>query len=318
MKSISGGYPLYFVWSSLLNQPVAEVTSGGVYRAYVYDQGGRQVAQQSSDGLFYWVQTDHLGSGRKVTDLSGNVVYRGEFDAHGQTLLEIGSVWTITNKFTGYERNWTTHVDYAKARGYNRYRNRFLSPDPLGIGAPDPTNPQSLNRYSYIGNDPINNVDPSGLLACYIDGIESSCDMAFGMLGSGAGVIGPSDSTRWNSGLNGGKGGWENFAVDANGAGHWERVETGLTINGENGSKDSDFYWITTRIIGSLTIWDGGLAFESGGMIRNYRGHLIGDRPLAMEMLGQLDSVGPGGFIKGSLRAIGPAAVAAGATARLT
>jgi YD repeat-containing protein len=33
VKSISGGYPLYFVWSSLLNQPVAEVTSGGVYRA---------------------------------------------------------------------------------------------------------------------------------------------------------------------------------------------------------------------------------------------------------------------------------------------
>jgi RHS repeat-associated protein len=207
VKSISGGYPLYFVWSSLLNQPAAEVTNGGVYRAYVYDQGGRQVAQQSSDGLFYWLHTDHLGSGRKVTDVSGNVVYRGEFDAHGQTLLETGSVWTISNKFTGYERNWATHIDYAKARGYNRYRNRFLSPDPLGIGAADPSNPQSLNRYSYVGNDPINNVDPSGLMACYIDGIECSCDMAFGMLESGAGVIGPADSTRWNPGLNGGKGG---------------------------------------------------------------------------------------------------------------
>jgi RHS repeat-associated protein len=109
------------------------------------------------------VHTDHLGSGRKVTDVSGNVVYRGEFDAHGQTLLEIGSVWTITNKFTGYERNWATHVDYAKARGYNRYRSRFLSPDPLGIGAADPSNPQSLNLYAYVNNDPVNFVDPSGL-----------------------------------------------------------------------------------------------------------------------------------------------------------
>jgi hypothetical protein len=40
---------------------------------------------------------------------------------------------------------------------------RFASPDPLGIFAADLTNPQSLNRYAYVRNNPLNLVDPSGM-----------------------------------------------------------------------------------------------------------------------------------------------------------
>lgn len=39
-----------------------------------------------------------------------------------------------------------------------------MQADPLGLGATDPTNPQSLNRYSYVENDPVNFIDPMGLL----------------------------------------------------------------------------------------------------------------------------------------------------------
>ncbi len=42
-----------------------------------------------------------------------------------------------------------------------------MQPDPLGLGAADATNPQSLNLYSYVQNDPMNFVDPSGLNAQY-------------------------------------------------------------------------------------------------------------------------------------------------------
>jgi hypothetical protein len=42
-----------------------------------------------------------------------------------------------------------------------------MQPDPLGLGAADVTNPQSLNRYSYVGNDPVNFVDPLGLMLCF-------------------------------------------------------------------------------------------------------------------------------------------------------
>jgi hypothetical protein len=48
----------------------------------------------------------------------------------------------------------------------------------LGVGAADATNPQSLNRYSYVGNDPVNHVDPSGLRYGLV------CNRAWGIEGS--------------------------------------------------------------------------------------------------------------------------------------
>ena len=170
VKQVSGGYPLFYLWSSVLGEPVVELDGfGGVYRAYVLSSGGQMLAVQSYDGGFYWLHTDHLGNGRKLTNTSGSVTYRAEFDPHGQMLYEwqsSGQTYLNSHKFTGYERDWATNLNYAKARTYNHNRARFLQPDPLGIGAADVTDPQSLNRYSYVGNDPANFTDPTGLF-CY-------------------------------------------------------------------------------------------------------------------------------------------------------
>ncbi|MGH9766052.1 MAG: RHS repeat domain-containing protein [Blastocatellia bacterium] len=167
VKQTNGSGTVYYLWSSLLGEPVAELTSGGLYRAHVYGPGGGQmIAMQSYDGGFYWAHTDHLGSGRKLTNTSGTVVYRGEFDPHGQSLYEwhaTGQTYLNSHKYTGYERDWATNLDNAKARTFNHNRGRFMQPDPLGLGAADVTDPQSLNLYSYVRNDPANFTDPTGL-----------------------------------------------------------------------------------------------------------------------------------------------------------
>jgi RHS repeat-associated protein len=164
------------------------------------------IALLSYDGGFYWLHTDHLGSGRKITNTSGTVVYRGEFDPHGQALYEwhsSGQTYLNSHKYTGYERDWATNLNYAKARTYHHNRGRFMQPDPLGLGAADLTDPQSLNRYSYVGNDPANFTDPLGLFllaeggvgfggfldprlcyAVYLDGIYIG---TFGNCGGGGG-----------------------------------------------------------------------------------------------------------------------------------
>jgi RHS repeat-associated protein len=51
-------------------------------------------------------------------------------------------------------------------RRYNPTQGRSISPDPAGLSAANPSNPQSWNRYAYVVNSPLANVDPSGL-ACY-------------------------------------------------------------------------------------------------------------------------------------------------------
>jgi RHS repeat-associated protein len=67
-----------------------------------------------------------------------------------------GQLYKNSRKFTGYDRDWTTGLDNAKARMYAGKVGKFMQPDPLGAAAVDPGNPQSLNRYRYVGNDPAN------------------------------------------------------------------------------------------------------------------------------------------------------------------
>jgi RHS repeat-associated protein len=71
--------------------------------------------------------------------------------------------------FTGKERDTESGLDYFGARYYASSMGRFMSPDPSQLAYADPTNPQSLNLYSYALNNPVINTDPSGLACVYID-----------------------------------------------------------------------------------------------------------------------------------------------------
>ncbi len=67
----------------------------------------------------------------------------------------------VARKFDAYTRD-LNQSDEAMHRRYNRWWSRFDQPDPYD-GSYDLTNPQSLNRYSYVQNDPVNFTDPTGL-----------------------------------------------------------------------------------------------------------------------------------------------------------
>jgi RHS repeat-associated protein len=69
----------------------------------------------------------------------------------------------IRQKFTGYERDAETDLDFAQARMYHKNHGRFTSVDPLMASA-DIINPQTFNRYVYVGNNPVNITDPTGEL----------------------------------------------------------------------------------------------------------------------------------------------------------
>ena len=65
-------------------------------------------------------------------------------------------------KFTGYERDNETGLDFAQARYNSSTLGRFTSPDPFS-GSMSPGDPQSFNRYAYVGNNPLTHTDPTGL-----------------------------------------------------------------------------------------------------------------------------------------------------------
>ena len=116
---------------------------------------------------------DHLGSLTVMTDGMGQFDDQDlfSFDAWGKrrapnltmrdldfTLMELGS--TFTNKgFTGHEQMDPVGLIHMNGRVYDAEIGRFLSADPH---IQEPYNTQSLNRYSYVLNNPLSYTDPSG------------------------------------------------------------------------------------------------------------------------------------------------------------
>lgn len=149
--------------------------TGALKKEYVY-RGGSLITIEptavNSNGTQY-ATGDHLGSPRVITNSSGVVVGRHDYQPFGTELgAGVGGRTTgmgfsssgdnNRKKFTGYERDTETGLDFAQARYFSSTQGRFTSPDSLlgSIG-----NPQTLNRYAYVGNNPINFSDPTGRMA---------------------------------------------------------------------------------------------------------------------------------------------------------
>ena len=150
---------------------------------YVYDADGNVLAEYSSQpeptcGPCFVVQ-DQLGSTRMVTDALGNVIRRRDFYPFGEEIIQgtngrpgpvyqTGQQQTLPDvfngKFTGMERDSETGLDFFGARYFSGAQGRFTGADgPLNDQ--DEANPQSWSLYSYVRNNPLSFVDPSGTCA---------------------------------------------------------------------------------------------------------------------------------------------------------
>ncbi len=121
----------------------------------------------SFESFFYL--SDGLGSITELTDSAGAVVesYLYDsfgnltlFDAQGSLLSIHDSRSTIHYSYTGREFGPESGLYYYRARYYDSQVGRFMSEDPIS-GFRDV--PQTLNKYAYTENNPINFVDPLGL-----------------------------------------------------------------------------------------------------------------------------------------------------------
>ncbi len=163
VKKVSGSTATVYIFSG--SKVIAEYDNGAAVgspsREYVYG-GSALLAKIDSTGMKYYHQ-DQL-SNRLVTSSTGAVL---EQMGH----YPFGDPWYNASNdkllFTSYERDSESSNDYAQARFFRWLIGSFLSPDPLPGSTSDP---QSLNRYTYVENNPIGFVDPSGAME------EESCD----------------------------------------------------------------------------------------------------------------------------------------------
>jgi RHS repeat-associated protein len=133
---------------------------------FVYNASGQFVAEYSTQisqtPQVSYLTSDHLGSSRINTDANGNIIARHDFLPFGEEIqrANYGSD-SMRQKFTGYERDIETDLDFAQARMYVNRLGRFTAVDPL-LESGEPIKPQTWNRYVYCLNNPLNLVDPDG------------------------------------------------------------------------------------------------------------------------------------------------------------
>jgi len=137
-------------------------TSGSMQRDYIFF-AGRRIAWRDSSGNVYYYFVDAIGSTRAVTNATGTTCFNADYYPYGQE-NDYNTSCSPTYKFTGYEFDSETGNYYAYARYYSPRLGRFLSADLLG-GVIE--NPQSLNRYAYVLNNPETFIDPLGLKCIY-------------------------------------------------------------------------------------------------------------------------------------------------------
>jgi RHS repeat-associated protein len=172
----------YYVGGGFASTPgqleVVFLNGSSNYRHYIY-AGSEPVAvynRTSSASTMSYLLGDHQGSISAIASNAGALNAGESFTAFGQhrepttwsgppsqpELLEVASFTRQGYTF----QTWlgqSMGLNHMNGRVQDAIAGRFISADPH---IPDPTNAQSYNRYTYVNNNPLTSIDPSGFVGC--------------------------------------------------------------------------------------------------------------------------------------------------------
>jgi RHS repeat-associated protein len=181
--SVTGNNKVWrqFNFSPVTTNKIRLVVNGGADNSFsrVVEVEAWSLGSQTSSSNIHWLVTDQLGTPRIIVDQTGSLanVKRHDYLPFGEelpagtggrtTALGYVSGDGVRQQFTQKERDVETGLDYFGARYYGSIHGRFISPDSYSGNA---KKPQTFNLYSYVMNNPLAYIDPTGHSA------EKPCD----------------------------------------------------------------------------------------------------------------------------------------------
>ncbi|HXH49814.1 MAG TPA: RHS repeat-associated core domain-containing protein, partial [Terriglobia bacterium] len=189
MLSVDSGSTATYKYNSLGQRVERYLPSGSYTFDYLFAVGGEELGLYSAGGATWFDQdvpmgrrvlvkygsplrmlhANKLGTTTVTTDQTGAELQDELFYPWGQDWTRAGQPYVM--HFAGMQGFENPGLVYpTDFRRYNPALGRWMSPDPL---AGDVTNPQSLNRYAYVLNNPVSNTDPQGLSSCGPDSIAT-------------------------------------------------------------------------------------------------------------------------------------------------
>jgi RHS repeat-associated protein len=141
---------------------------------------GNAFAIYNGSGLAQYNHADWLGSARlfstpaRVASAAMSYAPFGEGYAGGIQDIQFTS-FSSSYTVSGTESQGGTLDDFTFRR-YSPVQGRWISPDPAGLAAVNPANPQTWNRYAYVANNPLSHTDRLGMNEDECDPDDDSCD----------------------------------------------------------------------------------------------------------------------------------------------
>jgi len=192
---------------------------GPVVTETVYYQFDGSLVAMRRDGELYYLLSDQLGSTSVPTDVG----------------------------FTGQRLDTSTGLMFYQARYYDPTIGRFISADSI---VPDPANPQDLNRYSYVGNNPVTFTDPTGHFLTASDDERYPGDYAYsirsaGRFGGGGGLSGGGGSS-WDE---------DEYTDDSGGPDRELLIAAMLEVIGESGYSTTGYAGLVREVVDDVSRW---------------------------------------------------------------
>ena len=168
--SVSGAGTVIYGYDWTNHRTYKGAYSSGIYSAeelYFYGVEGHKYGTwkiNASSGVLLQASVTKQWFGGRLVSPEDRLGSKGKYFAFGEERTNVtpANPPNDQEKFATYTRDSATGLDYANQRYYSSIVGRFTRPDPYG-GSASVGNPQSWNRYSYVGNDPANEFDPDGL-----------------------------------------------------------------------------------------------------------------------------------------------------------
>jgi RHS repeat-associated protein len=161
------------------HDPLGWTVAGGGNSFEIPLVGGTRLDMWNNGGspTTVYGHADWLGSIRLNSTPSRTVNDDTAFAPFGEVYISSPSWW---HKFAGLAGKLTDGLWDADVRYYHAKQGRWTTPDPAGLAAVDPTDPQSWNRYAYVDNSPLIYTDPTGMNKCFWQGNRTPVPCAGG------------------------------------------------------------------------------------------------------------------------------------------
>jgi RHS repeat-associated protein len=162
VRSTINSTPYDFIYNG--GHPVDEITAS----SWVWGDAGALQLAAYANSTTYFKHNDWLGTVRAWSNVSGGSIGTCVSLPFGDAQTCTGTSPTPAH-YTGLPQDSESGLTHALFRQMSTTEGRWTAPDPAGLAAVDPTNPQSWNRYAYSNNSPLVFVDPNGLAGLCVE-----------------------------------------------------------------------------------------------------------------------------------------------------